>query len=302
MQQTNFTKQSDHPVIIIAAARSGTKMLREVLAQSVIFAEFSYDMNYIWLYGNYQKKHDELTAADLTPDIKNFIRKRFEKLLRKNDTAKRVLEKSVPNSLRVEFVREIFPDAQFIHLYRNGLDVSADAMQCWHSSLFSQRIQKKSDLVKKILSYPYLSAYPYLKDYLSNYIVRLLSKDKSVPLWGPRYRNIDDDIKNLSLIEVCGIQWNRSVTCSTRQFLSMQENEKFINVKYEDLVRNPKEEIGRICDFVNIPDADAIIQYAQETISSDFIDFHKGVLTEEDKKILMPHIQSSLTDFGYLEE
>jgi len=137
---------------------------------------------------------------------------------------------------------------------------------------------------------------------LSNYITRLFSQDKSVPLWGPRYKNINEDIQRLSLIEVCGIQWSRSVTCSTRQFSSMHEKDKFINVKYEDLVQNPKEEIGRICDFVNIPDADAIIQYAQKTITPDYIGFYKGVFTEEEKKILMPHIQPSLTDLGYLEQ
>ncbi len=301
MQYERLTKQFDRPVIIIAAARSGTKMLREVLAQSAMFAQFPYDMNYIWLYGNYKKKHDELSKSDLTPEIKNFIRKRFGKLLKKS-FAERVLEKSVPNSLRVEFVRDIFPDAQFIHLYRNGIDVSVDAMQCWKSSLFSQRIQKKSDLFKKIISYPYLSAYPYLIAYLVNYWARLFSKESSVQSWGPRYKEITDDVKKLSLIEVCGIQWSRSVSCSLKQLALMPGHNNMINVKYENLVQNPKQEIRRICDFINVPDADVVIKYGKKNISPDFINFHKNILNKEDEKKLMPHIESSLINLGYMRK
>jgi hypothetical protein len=39
------------PVMIIAAARSGTKMLRAALGESSDFAEFLYDMNYVWKFG-----------------------------------------------------------------------------------------------------------------------------------------------------------------------------------------------------------------------------------------------------------
>lgn len=301
MQQQYPVKQFDRPVIIIAAARSGTKMLREVLAQSTTFAEFQYDMNYIWLYGNYKKKHDELIKEDVTPGIKKFIRKHFEKLLKKND-ATRVLEKSVPNSLRVAFVREIFPDAQIIHLYRNGIDVSADAMQCWNSSMFSQRIQKKSDLVKKLISFPYISAFPYLKDYLANYIKRLFSKEESVQSWGPRYKEITDDVEKLSLIEVCGIQWARSIKCTIEQLEPLQENVDYINVQYENLVQDPQKEIRKICDFIGISDSSIVISYGQKNIRSDFIAYHEKILRKEDKEKLMPRIESELQQLGYFKK
>lgn len=294
-------KDYKEPVIIIAAARSGTKMLREVLCESSTLIEFPYDMNYIWLYGNYDKKHDELTRKDLTPKIQNYIRQCFEKLLKKS-SADRVLEKSVPNSLRVEFVSDIFPDAQFIHLYRNGIDVSADAMQCWNSSMFSQRIQKKSDLFKKIITFPYISAFPYLKDYLTNYLERLFSKEKFVQSWGPRYKGLTNDVEKLNLIEVCGIQWSRSVRCTMEQLSPMRENYNYINVQYENLVQNPPKELGRICNFINISDVDTVINYGQNNIRPDFIDFHKNVLSKEDKERLMPLIEPSLIELGYLEK
>jgi len=247
-----------------------------------------------------KKNIDELLKSDSTPAIQNFIRKRFEKLLKKS-SAERVLEKSVPNSLRVDFVRDIFPDAQFIHLYRNGIDVSADAMKCWTSSMFSQRIQKKSDLFKKIITFPYISSFPYLKDYLANYLERLLSKENYVQSWGPRYKELASDVEKLSLIEVCGIQWSRSVQCTMKQLSPIRENNNFINVQYENLVQNPKNELSKICDFIHMRDADTVINYGQENIRSDFVDFHKDILSKKDKEKLMPRIESSLIELGYMD-
>ena len=300
MGKDSLGKQFERPVIIIAAARSGTKMLREVLAQSAMFVEFPYDMNYIWLYGNYGKKHDELSKSDLSAEISDFVKKRFQQLLKKS-SAVRVLEKSVPNSLRVKFVREIFPEAQFIHLYRNGFDVTISAMQCWDSSLFSQRIQKKNDLIKKIISYPYLSAYPYLIDYVQNYLTRLFGGGKSLPSWGPRYKDIDKDVENLSLLEVCGIQWAHSVHASLQDLSSMKENEAFINVKYENLVNDPEKQLKRICDFLDISDAETVIKYGREKIHPESVDLYKDRLSVEEKEKLMPHIKSNLLTLGYLE-
>ncbi len=301
MAQKNSEKQIERPVIIIAAARSGTKMLREVLAQSMVFVEFPYDMNFVWLYGNYKKKHDELSVSDLSSEITGYVRKCFERLLKKS-SAERVLEKSVSNSLRVDFVRNIFPEAQFIHLYRNGIDVSVSAMQCWNSSLFSQRVQKKNDLLKKIINYPYLSAYPYLVDYLSNSFTRFFSKEKSLQSWGPRYKGIDEDVDNLSLLEVCGIQWDRSVRSSLVQLSAMRENDEFINVQYENLVNNPEKQLKRICDFLDISDAETVIKYGRENIHPGSIGLYKDSLSGEEKEKLMSHIKSSLLTLGYLED
>ena len=137
-------RSHDSPVIIIAAARSGTKMLRAALAASPVFVDFPYDINYVWKYQNYDINHDELTEENLTPTIKKFIRNRFEKLVLKKDS-KRVLEKTVSNSLRVDFVRAVFPKCKIIHLYRDGHDVAADARLCWQSSALSTRIQTRKE-------------------------------------------------------------------------------------------------------------------------------------------------------------
>ena len=49
-------------IVIIAAARSGTKMLRHILDASQEISSYPYDANYIWKYGNFQLNHDEILA------------------------------------------------------------------------------------------------------------------------------------------------------------------------------------------------------------------------------------------------
>ncbi len=291
-------KDFDSPLIIIAAARSGTKMLRSALACSTDLVDFPYDMNYIWKYGNYQIPHDELTASNLTKEINRFIQKRFYDLL-KSSNAKMVLEKSVSNSLRVSFVRAVFPKCKIIHLYRDGRDVAVDALECWRSGATDNRIQSKRDLLRKIKDFPYRAAFPYLLTYLKDYAERLFRADKQLKSWGPRFRGIDDALGKYSLIEVCGMQWARSVDSSVRDLAFLSKEQDYISVKYEDLVANPVEELSRIIAFCQIEDSAPILQFAKDKVTMKFVNVWKEKLSPSELHALLPHIASQLKILGY---
>lgn len=291
-------KYFDSPIIIIAAARSGTKMLRAALACSTDLVEFPYDMNYIWKYGNYKIPHDELTASNLTQDIKRFIHKRFYDLL-ENSNAKMVLEKSVPNSLRVNFIRAVFPCCKIIHLYRDGRDVSVDALQCWRSGATDNRIQSKKDLLRKLMDFPYRAALPYLLSYLKGYVERMVRADKQLNSWGPRFKGIDDALAKYPLIEVCGMQWARSVDLSIRDLALLSKDKDYITVKYEDLVMSPVAELSRIIAFCHIEDSDPILQYAQDKVSTKFLNVWKEMLSPNELHDLLPHIAKQLRVLRY---
>jgi len=286
------------PVMIVAAARSGTKILRRVLAQSSDFAEFPYDINFVWKYGNYQKQHDELDGDDLTDDIRSFIINQFNKRLRKS-SGKRVLEKTVSNSLRVDFLRAIFPDCKIIYLYRNGYDVAADARLCWQASALSARIQPKGDIIKKAINFPFLAGWPYLRNYFSNYAKRLVLNEQHVRSWGPRFKGIDEAIEKYSLLEVCGMQWSRSVQLSDISLSRLKESVDFICVRYEDLVTKPKEELGNIISFLDLSDYKGILAAGSANISDNYVGFAQQVLTPDDINRLTPHISQSLDLLNY---
>jgi hypothetical protein len=274
-------------------------MLREVLARSPEVVDFPFDINYIWKYGNYHIPHDELSKGHVTPATANFIRSNFEKLLFKTNT-KRVLEKTVSNSLRVDFVRAVFPECKIIHLYRDGLDVAADARLCWQSSALSGRIQSKKDIAKKIMAFPFAAAWPYLVSYISANGKRLIARDKHVRSWGPRFKGIDEALEKLSLLEVCGMQWGRSVELSIKSLSKLKEDIDYINVKYEDLVRNLHAELIKILDFLELQDSKHVLEYGAKNITDTYVGFARRVLTSDEFEKLKPHINGSMKLLHYV--
>ena len=286
------------PVIIVAAARSGTKMLRAVLSASSDLVAFPYDINYIWKYGNYHLPHDELRIEHLTDEIADFIRGRFRRLLA-NTNAERVVEKTVSNSLRVNFVREVFPDCKIIHLYRDGRDVAASAMLCWLAPFFASRIQPKRILLKKAVEFPFGAALPYLIEYVLNNWKQLVFRKRKVKSWGPRFDGIVEALEKHTLLEVCGIQWARSIESSMRALGKLREGREYINIRYEDVVQNPIPELDRLSKFLRIEDVTPIRSYAADNITSKYIgSCHEALSTHEVKKLL-PHIDANLRRLGY---
>jgi len=285
--------------IIIGAARSGTKILRDMLCVSKELISFPYDINYIWKYGNYDVEHDELTRMDLSPNILNFIRGRFEQLLlRKHGT--RLLEKTVSNSLRVDFVRAVFPECKIIHLYRDGRDVAADARLCWQSSVLSGKIQSKQDLTRKIMTFPFAAAWPYLVSYISTYAKRLISRENHVRSWGPRFKGIDETLEKFSLLEVCGMQWARSVELSLRSLSKLKEDADYINVRYEDLVRHPRTQLIKILNFLELKDSERVLGYGANNITDSYVGFAQRVLTADEFAKLNPQIEEPMKLLHYV--
>jgi hypothetical protein len=197
-------------------------------------------------------------------------------------------------------VRAVFPECKFIHLYRDGRDVTADARLCWQSSMWSNRIQPKQDLIKKAINFPLTAAWPYLLNYISTYATRLVSKEKHVKSWGPRFKGIDGILKVHSLLEVCGIQWSKSVELSLKALLKLKENVDYINVRYEDLVREPIRELHKIIDFLKVTDYKSILEYGEKNISDEYVGFAKQILTPDELEELNPHVSLYLSLLDYI--
>jgi|GEM_PF-5377703 len=124
------------PLIIIGAPRSGTNALRDALTSLPDLATWPCDeINPIWRHGNLNSPHDALTPAQATPQVRRFIRRAFERLWQDQGKPAVVVEKTCANCLRVPFIDAILPEARFIHITRNGLDVAASAAKRWQGQL-----------------------------------------------------------------------------------------------------------------------------------------------------------------------
>ena len=288
----SIPQEASRPVIILGAARSGTKLLRSVLASHPGMVAIPHDINFIWKYGNYRITHDELTPANVTPRSVAFIPMFFERF-RKGGAETRVVEKTVSNTIRVDFVRTIFPSCQFIHLIRNGLDVSVSAMFQWQAQLDSGTVRDK-------LKYFPIRALPtYGAQYALAYLSRTFSGESRVSSWGVRLKDLDVLVRQYSLLEVCGLQWSRCVEHTVNALAAVPETDT-LEVRYELFVQNPVEETERILAFLGLEMSDEVVHYIKDTVRVDQIGKGKSQLQQDTLEMLMSRISGTMKRLGYL--
>jgi hypothetical protein len=279
------------PIIIVGAGRSGTKLLRGVLGQHPSLIAFPREINYIWRYKNARCPTDELSAEQATPAVVKYITRRIEQFSAANGS-RRVVEKTCANSLRMDFVNAVFPNAQFIHIVRDGRAVAESARRRWLASLDTGYLLEKMQWVP-VVDLPY-----YGLRYLTFQMHRLFSAEKSQGSWGPRFTGLDELVKRFSLIEVCGIQWKACVEAaeSASRWLGP---ERVRTIRYEDLIRDSFKELGQIFEWLRLDFVPNCQTFACQQITSEHTDKWQNVLTNYEQEILLPHIRSTLDEFRY---
>lgn len=110
----------ERPIFMIGCPRSGTSVSAVLLARHPDVAHFS-EAGEVWdphHYGDPDADH-HWTAEDVTQDEAARLHDRFEfaRRLRRGD---RLFNKHPRNSVRVEFLQAVFPDAVFVHVIRDG--------------------------------------------------------------------------------------------------------------------------------------------------------------------------------------
>ena len=119
-------------VVIIGAARSGTKMLRDALAIATGAGAVPYDIGYVWRIGKRARRRATCSSPISSRNERGDLVTRFiDRYSAGSPPA--VIEKTVGNTLRVPFVAAAIPDARFVHLIRDGIDVAESVRRQWTS-------------------------------------------------------------------------------------------------------------------------------------------------------------------------
>jgi len=283
---------SQQAVIIIGAPRSGTNMLRDILCRFEGVATWPCDeINYIWRYNNADYASDEIPSDLASSKVKKYILNKFD-WVAKTYNAHTVIEKTCANSLRVPFVSQVVPDAKYIFIYRDGLDVVGSAKLRWKAKLDIPYILKKVRFVP-LLDIPY-----YALRYFGNHIYRFFSKEKRLAFWGPVFADTQHYLENYSLDEVCAIQWQRCVE-STSKALEKISSENVIRVKYEDFVYAPVENTTRLLDFLKLEICKDSIEKKVSGVSNKNVGKGRASLSNEDIARLDALIGGTLRKYGY---
>jgi hypothetical protein len=107
--------------LMVGCARSGTSILGELVGAHPD-VKLVFEAHDVWeLGGMGANESHRLTAGRATAPVVRRIRDWFEK---QKGSAGLLVEKNPRNTLRIPYVRRIFPEAKLIHIVRDGRDVA----------------------------------------------------------------------------------------------------------------------------------------------------------------------------------
>jgi hypothetical protein len=137
-------RQLEKPIFIVAAPRSGSTLLFETLAATPGFNSFGGEAH--WLIEDHPALRpgapgldsNRLTAAEATAEIGAGIRQSaFSRLQGPQGCPPAegapLLEKTPKNALRIPFLKQVFPDARFIFLWRDPRENLSSIMEAWRA-------------------------------------------------------------------------------------------------------------------------------------------------------------------------
>ena len=230
MLETDKPPILERPIVILSAPRAGSTLLFETLAQAAgvytIGGESHQLIESIAALrpGRGMVSSNRLTRRDATSAIVTELRQRFSGRIHDRDgkppppgARVRLLEKTPKNALRVPFLLEVFPDAQFIFLQREPRANLSSMMQAWRA--------------KGWITYRQLPGWPGPWSLL-------------LP---PGYERL----QGRPLEEVVAFQW-RVANETILDDLSDLPRDRWATVLYESFLANPKAEVGKLLDFAGL--------------------------------------------------
>lgn len=216
----------DRPVFVLGAPRSGTTLLYRVLRRAPGLAHWQpSEAHEVWELDHHPVLRgwdsNVLAASDVTDDTRRRIHRSFTLVAGPN---KRFIDKTPRNTVRIPFVDELFPDALFVFLQRDGRENVNSLINAWRSP---------------------------------RYRVYRLPEPHSIPGADPEwwkfvlYPGWREDVSG-PLEVVCAKQWKIANDMCLDAAAGL-DPARWVTVRYEELVDDPVAEIERIAAAIDVP-------------------------------------------------
>lgn len=257
------------PLFIVGSPRSGTTFLGRILSRLPSLAYY-YEPSVIkYLAGPvYDQKISDAESRLLYRIIARSL------MCLAPQRGSRFAEKTPRNIFVVEALKAAFPNAQFIHLYRDGRDVTCSLLQKpWHLRR-SAALNKREPGGRPYGPYP-----PFY-----------IEKNRTA-----EYIQISD-------VRRCAWIWRRHA----EQGLALRDvlpAKACCDIRYEDLVAHPTREVERLLVFLGESDpahAAPAIRLAQTAFQSS-VGTWKQELNARDKQTVLDEAGAMLRAYGYIE-
>lgn len=227
-----MSERLHRPVFIIAPPRSGSTLLFNLLSAAPQAWTIRAESHLLFegIKGLHPRDRgwdsNRLDERDATPEVTaqltrhwlGYVSNRDDQLPQPGDVPI-LLEKTPKNFLRVPFLATAFPDARFIHLYREPAEVISSLLEGWR------------------VPPPKFKTYPDLPDWPGPPWSFLL-----VPGWR--------DLAGLDLPSVAALQWAKAASIAVSDFRQLRPG-RWTNVRFDELLAEPEREIKRLCDFLD---------------------------------------------------
>jgi putative sulfotransferase len=165
----------------------------------------------------------------------------FEWLCRRFDR-ERVVERSGSSLLFVPALARLFEDAKFVHLYRDGRD-AAISMQRHPFFRLSMRF---AGLFEHAGLDPYRPPFLFGTSRLYPLLEAVTGRFLPVECW----------LAEPPPLEALGNYWSRTIV-SGAKFLDALGQERVLRLRYVDMLARPRDELGRLMEFIGPEYADA---------------------------------------------
>ena len=304
--------ETDSFVFIVGSPRSGTTVFAEILDKHPQLSQW-YEPYFVWDRYFRMAPHDERSAADATPQVSGQIFREFDRY-RKKKTCAALIDKSPRNSLKIPLITKIFPRAKFVHLLRDGRDVTLSIHKEWHRR---RRIVEGPDQQGR---FNYLKAVDVLKKFLARQTFmrdkfralwfethgHFLNKSKQLNRlrwdgaigWGPRFKGWQAVYAQHSLLQFNAYQWSVCVNRILRDWDLIQPANR-LTVRYEDLITDSKTKIEAVLDFIGVNSSRTYWKSLPELKAGNFnkwkTEFGPVELSE-----ISPIVTPQLLEFGYV--
>jgi len=279
------------PICEVGSARSGTNFLANILSQHEDVA-FWYIPKYIWRHGNAWWPNDCLTAKHARPRISRYIRRKFAQFV-KEKGKKRFLENTQQNVLSLPFVNAVLPDCKIIHIIRDGRDVAASLRSKW-----TRTDAPIATAVRKRLPGVPLTDWPaYIPEFLKT--VWYKYANKKMYSFGPKPNNWRDLNNKYDILEYTAITWRECVVAA-RSFGNTLPQDRYREVRFEELVSNPEKIITELLEFLELPFSETVIRYTQEKIDHTAKARWQNKLSQKELDLILTHAKDLLEELNML--
>ncbi|HFD80774.1 MAG TPA: sulfotransferase [Gammaproteobacteria bacterium] len=255
--------QVRHPVFIVGCGRSGTTILGSSLSRHprIVYLNeprrlwfAAYPEADIWTEKAAERGgRMVLTEADVDPAKSRVLHGLFHQVM-VNNGGGLLVEKNPINNFRLSFIREIFPDARFVHIVRNGRAVARSIARKAGSAAggwFGRDGYKWKQLVQCAEAQPETAG-----------LAAICSSDYEKGL----------------------LEWRLSVE-AVRRFLCRIPSAASCELSYDELVTSPVDTVNRVLRFIGMTEHAEVTGFVATSIFHRDEDMRTSKLSEKELRI-----------------